>query len=83
MEEKRGNMQASEHNPRHEVWGWQYPAEELFSDTPDAGESNECHKIDGIVRKEDYVVGGKISENQTKSTGLAWISLLNGKYSQI
>ena len=47
MEEKGGGLQAEEHHPNREARGWQG----CFA----AGGTGALHKIDGIMRRKNYV----------------------------
>ena len=52
MEEKGGDLQAEEHHPNREAQGWQNHAIwGCFA----AGGTGALHKIDGIMRQENYV----------------------------
>jgi hypothetical protein len=51
LEEKVGGLQAEEHHPNREARGWHHHVVGCFA----AGGTDALHKIDGIVRKENYV----------------------------
>ena len=51
MEEKGGGLQAEEHHPNREEQGWQHHVVGCFA----AGGTGALHKIDGIMRHENYV----------------------------
>ena len=51
MEEKGGCLQAEEHHPNREARGGSIMLWECFA----AGGTGALHKIDGIMREENYV----------------------------
>ena len=51
MGEKGGGLQAEEHHPNREARGWQHHVVGCFA----AGGTGALHKIDGIMRMDNYV----------------------------
>ena len=51
MEDKGGGLQAKEHHPNREEWGWQHHVVWCFP----AGGTGALNKIDGIMRMETYL----------------------------
>ena len=51
LEEKGGGLQAEGYHPNREAWGWQHHVVGVFA----AGGTGALHKIDGIMKKGNYV----------------------------
>lgn len=49
---RKNCLQAEEHHPNCETWGWQHPLVRVLS----AGEASALYKIDGMMKKNDVEV---------------------------
>ena len=72
MEEKEGGLQAEEQHPNREARRWQQHVVGCFS----AGGTGALHKIDGIMRKYNYVEM-LLQYLKTSVKALSQIGLLN------